>query len=222
MTENNIINLADSKGLAIDEHKHGFSVKKNGEQIRFCFNKEKLIYFIESYGNEVINEAESVEDVVAPNAGNDGINTKDDGKRIKTDASKLSNIPLANKTLNSNHPDAYERISIFSPDGRITRRSYRVTILSIILLHAGLAFIVGEISSSRNGSGDGAAILLLLIFLPSIWVVLMACIKRWHDLDKSGWMSLTLFIPYIGLLIMLYLGVAPGTDGSNKYGQTPG
>jgi uncharacterized membrane protein YhaH (DUF805 family) len=45
-------------------------------------------------------------------------------------------------------------------------------------------------------------------------------VKRWHDLDKSGWMVLVNFIPLIGMLYsLLTLGFQPGTAGPNKYGD---
>ena len=70
-----------------------------------------------------------------------------------------------------------------------------------------------------RGLSGGAAVLALIFYFPAIWVALATYVKRWHDLGKSGWMVLTLFIPYINLLILLYLGLAPGTPEANKYGE---
>jgi uncharacterized membrane protein YhaH (DUF805 family) len=54
------------------------------------------------------------------------------------------------------------------------------------------------------------------------WIALATYAKHWHDLDKSGWMTLTLLIPLVNLLIVLFLSFAPGTAGTNKYGKAPG
>ena len=56
MLENRIKKLAEDKGLTIDEENNGFSVKKNGEQIRFCFNKEKLDSFLKTYDQFAVIE----------------------------------------------------------------------------------------------------------------------------------------------------------------------
>ena len=44
--------IADQKGLTIDKEDNGFSVKKDGNQIRFFFNVEKLLVFLEEYDEE--------------------------------------------------------------------------------------------------------------------------------------------------------------------------
>ena len=45
--------------------------------------------------------------------------------------------------------------------------------------------------------------------------------RRLHDLDKTGWLQLILFVPLLGLLMLLYLTFAPGTDGDNRFGPAP-
>ena len=52
------------------------------------------------------------------------------------------------------------------------------------------------------------------------WIQIAAYVKRWHDLGKSAWFALTLLIPLINVLIILYLGFAPGQKGSNAYGPS--
>ena len=65
----------------------------------------------------------------------------------------------------------------------------------------------------------------LVNFLPSI----MISIRRFHDLDRTGWLVLVFFIagnllPPIGIvasLINFFWFMFPGTEGPNKYGQDP-
>jgi len=52
MLDKKIINIADDKGLTIEENISGFSVKKSGVQIRFFFDEEKLISFLHDYDEE--------------------------------------------------------------------------------------------------------------------------------------------------------------------------
>jgi uncharacterized membrane protein YhaH (DUF805 family) len=54
----------------------------------------------------------------------------------------------------------------------------------------------------------------------SIWPSLAVQVKRWHDINKSGWWVLILLVPIIGGLIALIAnGFLPGTKGENEYGQ---
>ncbi len=107
--------------------------------------------------------------------------------------------------------------SLFSLEGRIKRGAFWAIIITLFLISAGLQLAVA-LSADRSAPG-GLAIVALIFFIPSIWVAFATYVKRWHDLNKSGWMVLTLFIPFLNFLVILYLGLAPGTVGSNKYGE---
>lgn len=107
--------------------------------------------------------------------------------------------------------------SIFSFDGRISRSTYWAVLIPLFLLSFLLQI---GVATSAYGIGFGGIAGLLLI-IPAMWVALATYAKRWQDLNKSGWMSLTLFIPFVNLLIFLYLGLAPGTSGYNIYGADP-
>lgn len=51
------------------------------------------------------------------------------------------------------------------------------------------------------------------------WVHGALNMKRWHDLNKSGWyLFLNYLLPPIGIII---LGVCKGTEDANKYGTVP-
>jgi len=58
---------------------------------------------------------------------------------------------------------------------------------------------------------------ILLLFWPSIAVQ----VKRWHDLDKSGWWVLANLVPIIGGLIFIGIGFIRGTRGNNRFGSDP-
>jgi len=109
--------------------------------------------------------------------------------------------------------------SIFSFEGRIKRGTFWVVIISLFLISFVLQ--MAAVVSAESGSSDGIVVLLLIYFIPAIWVAFATYVKRWHDLNLSGWMLLTLFIPFVNFLIFLYLGLAPGTTATNKYGDAP-
>ena len=65
-------------------------------------------------------------------------------------------------------------------------------------------------------------LVILILFIPLIWVAFAIRAKRWHDRDKSGWMSLVLFILVVGpLWALIENGFLEGTSGPNKYGNDP-
>lgn len=58
---------------------------------------------------------------------------------------------------------------------------------------------------------------LIATFVPSI--TLMA--RRLHDFDVSGKWCLASFIPYVGILAVIVIGLIPGTKGENDKGYDP-
>ena len=67
---------------------------------------------------------------------------------------------------------------------------------------------------------DGASILdtlnTIILFIPGVTVA----VRRLHDTDRSGWWFLIAFT-IIGILLLIYWYVQPGTAGSNRYGYDP-
>ena len=68
----------------------------------------------------------------------------------------------------------------------------------------------------------------MIIVLISLIAVIIVCvlemlftIRRLHDLDQSGWLSLIEIIPCVGLIMSVVLMILPGTVGPNKYGNGP-
>ena len=45
-------------------------------------------------------------------------------------------------------------------------------------------------------------------------------VRRFHDLNASGWWVLLSFLPF-GQVIILWLMFKKGTSGINKYGEEP-
>lgn len=97
---------------------------------------------------------------------------------------------------------------LFSFEGRIGRATFWAVLIPLLLVGmVGNVLIV--VKSELAGLG-------LLLAIPLIWINLAIYVKRWHDLNMSGLMTLTLFIPFANFLILLFLGFAPGTTGVNK------
>ena len=112
-------------------------------------------------------------------------------------------------------------------NGRARRKEYWMFILfnmifAIIAAVAdnilGLAFTVGEGSYAVSmGYGWIYTLYTLAIIIPSTAVMA----RRMHDIDKSGWMCLILFIPMVGAIWFLVLLCKDSNPGDNKYGPSP-
>ena len=58
----------------------------------------------------------------------------------------------------------------------------------------------------------------LAAWIPSVWFSVVVGIKRAHDFNASGWLSILSLVPFVGTLIF---AVIPGTQGANTYGPPP-
>lgn len=135
-------------------------------------------------------------------------------------------VPLAEETPDSSnpyHPPATSTtdnssigvlLSIFWIHGRIPRWqwwAFQIGYFALIVLLGALM---------ENGLiPDGAVVITFWI---ALWIVFMAQIKRWHDIDKSGLWCLVNLIPILGsLYALIELGFQRGTEGPNEYGDDP-
>ena len=80
--------------------------------------------------------------------------------------------------------------------------------------------MTGEMSYGGPLATLGGA-LLGIFALGSFIPALAVQVRRFHDQDKSGWMVLLAFIPFIGGLIVLVFMCLEGTRGGNRFGPDP-
>ena len=119
----------------------------------------------------------------------------------------------------------------FHFDGRIGRREFWLGLLAVILVNAVLIFALimlfgkpytgpertpGEVITQAV---PGCLVFLALVALFWPWFAISA--KGWHDLDSSGLWNLLLLVGVVNILVVLYLGLAPGTPGVNRFGPPP-
>lgn len=65
---------------------------------------------------------------------------------------------------------------------------------------------------------EALPVISMLFFL---WFLIAAQIKRWHDIDRSGWLVLINFVPFGSLYSLAELGFQRGKHGPNEYGPDP-
>lgn len=114
----------------------------------------------------------------------------------------------------------------FSFDGRIRRIEYFLSgiiggVVGGIAYSLGVATLfLGAAAGSAGGSFFGILIGIAAA-IASLWFFLAQGVKRLHDLNKSGWLILLLFVPIVGWVFALYMLFADGTVGPNQYGEDP-
>jgi uncharacterized membrane protein YhaH (DUF805 family) len=65
-------------------------------------------------------------------------------------------------------------------------------------------------------------LVLIPIVAGFLIVAIIVQIRRWHDLNQSGWWVLINLIPYLGALVTLIAcGFVKGTKGDNRFGPDP-
>lgn len=117
---------------------------------------------------------------------------------------------------------------LFSPKGRIGRERF---ILANLMSFISIAFpfavmfsgLPCTISETIESISDTLSLVILYIGITVYLVIyFMLGIKRYHDLNKSGWWVFVGFIPYIGLLwYFIETCFFKGTEGENRFGADP-
>jgi len=103
--------------------------------------------------------------------------------------------------------------------GRITRRFFffggflNLTIMALISVDIDFLYSSIELQSIIT-------FFWLLFFILAI-IALSLVVRRLHDINKSGWYFVLLFIPLINFLFLLYLLFAQGDKKTNDYGPAP-
>ena len=130
-------------------------------------------------------------------------------------------------------------------DGRINRAKFWAAIGVFFALGI-VGLIIDSVLGTRVTVGGGlqVGIVGIIISLASIYFALAVYAKRWHDRDKSGWLSAVLIVVFVvaaivtmvapalatviaivELLVAIWfiveLGILQGTKGPNKYGPDP-
>ena len=134
-----------------------------------------------------------------------------------------SEIPALRSAPLPQKPVVHEKESFIdkylNADGRLNRKPYfiRLLILNIISMAPTLILYASGgplLVESMNGF---LTFFHIIIFVLSILLM----VGRLHDLNRSGWFSLLIFIPLINCVLFLILLFCRGTKGSNRFGPDP-
>ena len=108
---------------------------------------------------------------------------------------------------------------LFSFNGRTGRKAFWIVMVFLFAWGASFDQFVRPFGP-ENPMTPATGMMTLANFILVAWIGLAVQIKRWHDLDKSGWWAALSLVPLIGPLWILYeCGFVSGTPGSNTYGE---
>ncbi|MEJ2360533.1 MAG: DUF805 domain-containing protein [Gammaproteobacteria bacterium] len=115
--------------------------------------------------------------------------------------------------------EVYAKIKWFSVKGRIGRIRYLAYTASVSVLSLLAATILSTVLVINLGSqGVQIGWLLMMAVYAFMFVYsIMLAIRRAHDFNVTGWLSLLTLLPLVNLIFLLI----PGTQGANDYGAPP-
>lgn len=116
------------------------------------------------------------------------------------------------------HPATTEfgTLKFWSAKGRIGRLRYLGWTMGASVLMAVVVAVLTAILTAAVGPA-GAAVAMVVCYVPLLVFIVFALIQRTHDMGWSGWMCLLAFIPLVGLIWIF----KAGTPGANNYGPPP-
>ena len=105
-------------------------------------------------------------------------------------------------------------------EGRIGRQQMWMGI--IVLFVVGIIAMVLDMILGTISAESGIGVISGIVSLISLYPSFALYAKRWHDRGKSGWWTLILIIPIVGVSWwFVECGCLRGTDGPNQYGNDP-
>jgi MFS family permease len=112
--------------------------------------------------------------------------------------------------------------SFFTFNGRIPRAAFWGMTIMTSILCLFIYFITMKIVPDALHN-QPTRIFFAVVGAFALWTTLALQAKRWHDLDKPGWLVLINLVPVIGTLVSLaILGFRHGSASPNKFGQEAG
>jgi uncharacterized membrane protein YhaH (DUF805 family) len=135
---------------------------------------------------------------------------------------------------------------LFSFQGRLNRKPYWMTAIAITVLVIVLILLaLGMVGEREFGAAIAVVALIVILYIPLIWIGLAVGAKRLHDRDKSAWWLLLFYgapsvlsgaadrmddigggvLHLVSFAITVWaiveLGFLRGTPGPNSYGPDP-
>lgn len=106
---------------------------------------------------------------------------------------------------------ALQQYAVF--EGRSSRKAYWQFVLFNILF----TVICSILDAYFVTGGILNLLYLVAVFVPGIAL----CVRRLHDINRSGWWVAIGIVPILGVLFLLFFTLKRGDDHENRYGLPP-
>ncbi len=130
--------------------------------------------------------------------------------------------PAADLSTTIGNAATYQPV-FFSLSGRIGRARYVAYMMGAIALMMVAVFGIALLMTLVGKVGG-----VVMTFLPLLMAVLIMAanfvfvIRRLHDMNRTGWLSLLALVPFVGIVFGLWVLFGPGDKEANQYGAAPG
>jgi uncharacterized membrane protein YhaH (DUF805 family) len=109
-------------------------------------------------------------------------------------------------------------------NGRISQQNYLLGGLLVAGLPILVLLLVLFIVIIATDDLDVYILMMILFVVAFLWgafVFTCLTIRRCHDFGRTGWLAVTLFIPFVGIIPGLIFLAIEGNESANKYGSAP-
>mgnify|MGYP000964297969 CR=1 FL=1 len=89
----------------------------------------------------------------------------------------------------------------------------------LMILAGGLLRVLAKVAGPGSPVALGLIGCEVLLILGSVVPAIAACVRRLHQLDRTGWWMLLAILPIIGPLIVM--SMMDGPPGPKRFGQSP-
>lgn len=116
---------------------------------------------------------------------------------------------------------------VFSFSGRIGRLRYLAYLTGVYLVVAAVIIpimIFAGLGARASGLQDisiATGAFIIIGYIAILVLVFTFGKRRMNDLNRSGWWMFLFLVPLANFLLMLYMLLGSGTDGTNDYGAAP-
>lgn len=114
--------------------------------------------------------------------------------------------------------DVLKKYAEFS--GRARRKEYWMFALFNLIIFVALMIFSAVIASMDESLGMIGSLLILVYSLAILLPGLAVAVRRLHDTGRSGWWFLIAFVPFGGIVLLVFT-VQDSAPGENQYGKNP-
>ena len=199
-----VINKSNDDDLNANQNNHE---KNKKEDISNLPREERI--------KKIIAEKKAEQDKNSPKYSPKPSNQFNTWSNTAPSPKRNNNNSRANRMDNINMFTAISKTFQFA--GRSTRKEYWL----YFLLSFTVSFFIGVYEYSADPYGLKSIYIHEIIYIGLIPTTLCVNCRRLHDVGKSGWGQLILFVPIIGFVMWLVWFTRDGNFGNNMYGPDP-